>query len=119
MRLPAVTFQTASDLCSRWRAEADTLRRRGAESEAIALASCAADLEAWAAEHETETLTLAEAATVSGYSYSALEKMVRAGRLANAGWERRPRVRVADLPRKAKPATATGPTLAERILRSG
>ena len=98
-----------------WRQEAAVLRRRGAEGQAAALESCAKELEAWEAKHALEALSLEEAERESGYTYSALEKMVRRGELANVGAKGRPRVRRGDLPRKARGREAS-PDLAGSVL---
>ncbi len=88
-------------LIAQWRTEADTLRKRGAVAQAIALETCADELEAALREHALEALTLNEAAQESGYSYSALQKKVASGELFNMGTKNCPRVRRGDLPRKA------------------
>jgi hypothetical protein len=98
-----------------WRQEAAVLRRRGAEGQAAALESCAKELEAWEQEHALEALTLEEAERESGYTYSALEKMIRRRELANVGEKGRPRVRRGDLPRKAR-AREVAPDLAGPVL---
>jgi hypothetical protein len=85
-----------------WREEAIVLRKRGAAGQAEVLESCAAELEAWKHQRALEALTLDEAERESGYTYSALEKMVRRGELENVGAKGRPRVRRGDLPRKAR-----------------
>ncbi len=114
---------TPSDLAARWRVEAAVLRRRGADHQGAVLESCASDLEQWAREHELEALTLEQAELESGYTYSALQKMVAAGRLLNVGEPHRPRVRRGDLPKKARSRPITpiadkhdGPDLAKRVL---
>jgi hypothetical protein len=66
------------------------------------LEACAAQLESAAREHALEALTLDEARNESGYSYSALQKMVASGELENVGNKGSPRVRRGDLPRKAR-----------------
>ncbi len=92
---------TLTDLASRWRAEAATLRRRGAPEQAEALESCTEELEAALREHDLEALTLNEASHESGFSYSSLQKRVASGELRNVGNKHCPRVRRGDLPRKA------------------
>ena len=87
-------------LAARWRAEAAVLRRRGAALQAEVLEQCAAELEADERERALEALTLEQAATESGYSYSALQKLVGSGALTNVGDKHRPRVRRGELPRK-------------------
>ena len=75
-------------LATRWRTEAATLRRRGAPQQAEALESCADELEAGLRAHEHEALTLQEAAEESGYSRDHLGRLVREGKLSNAGAKR-------------------------------
>ena len=112
-----------TDLAAQWRTDADTLRRRGAEVQAVALESCADDLEAAHREHALEALTLNEAAQESGYSYSTLQKKVASGELPNMGTKNCPRVRRGDLPRKAgrlpRGPSDGEPNLAETILTGG
>ena len=105
-------------LADKWRVEAESARRIGAEAPALTLEKCAADLEAREREEGLRIVTLHEAADLSGYTYSALEKKVRRGDIPNAGEKHSPRIRVADLPRKAgqKLRTEPGPDLAERVL---
>jgi hypothetical protein len=106
-------------LTARWRSEAAILRRRGASAQADTLESCAAELEEYEREWSLEALTLEQAVGESGYSYSALEKMVRRGELANAGEWGSPRLRRGDLPRKpTRPGLqAVGPPeIAEQVL---
>lgn len=58
-----------------------------------------------------ELLTLEEAAERSGYSTDHLSRLIRQGTLPNAGRRHAPRLRAADLPRKAGPlpsGAATG-----------
>jgi hypothetical protein len=83
------------------------LRRRGAEAQAAAIESCGSDLEEEAKRFSYEAINLEQAATESGYSYSALQKMVSARRVPNAGTPHRPLIRRRDLPKK--PGRATGP----------
>jgi hypothetical protein len=87
-------------LAQQWRAESALLRRRGAEAQAAALESCAADLEQEEQRFSLEALTVEQAVGESGYSYSALQKMVADRRLPNAGGPHRPRIRRCDLPKK-------------------
>jgi len=88
------------DLPRAWREKATELRRFGAEYQATTLECCADDLEETWRIWQEEPLTLEEAAGVSGYSYSSLEKRVRSGRIPNVGKLGAPRVRRQDLPRK-------------------
>ncbi|MGH7628447.1 MAG: hypothetical protein ACREOF_03500 [Gemmatimonadales bacterium] len=91
---------TLADLVARWRDEAAPFQTRGARAATEAAESYATELEAWSREHELEAITLEQAAAESGYTYSALEKMVRRKELPNVGRKGAPRVRRGDLPRK-------------------
>ena len=89
-----------------WRTRARTIRRYGGDTQAIALEACAADLEAALCERDDTTLTLTEAASQSGYSADHLGRLVREGKIPNAGRPGVPRISLRDLPRKAHgPAT--------------
>ena len=105
-------------LVERWRAEASTLRRRGAEAQAVSLESCAQELEEEDRLLSLEAITLEEAERESGYSYSSLQKMVSRGRIPNAGTAHRPRVRRADLPKKPPPpdSRSSDPDLVSLVL---
>lgn len=91
---------TIADLAATWRRDAAILRANGATPQAELVERHAAELEAALREHELESLTLNEAATDSGLSYSAIQKMVARGWLENVGKKGSPRVRRRDLPRK-------------------
>ena len=98
-----------------------SLQRLSLFQPALTLLSVADEIEERALSHALETLTLRDAAEESGYSYSAIQKMVASGELTNLGDKGSPRVRRGDLPRKAiAPPTASGePDLAEMILSGG
>ena len=85
------------------------------------LLSVADEIEERALAHELQELTLGDAAEESGYSYSAIQKMVASGELSNLGDKGNPRVRRGDLPRKpiAPPAQSGEPDLAGMILGGG
>ncbi len=89
-----------TDLVARWRDEAATLRRRGAVAQAVAVESCADDLEAAFRERDETLLNLTEASRLSGYSSGHLGRMVRDGIIPNVGRPNAPRIRRVDLPRK-------------------
>ena len=81
----------------------------------IALESCAAELEATLRERDETTLSLTEAATESGYSTDHLGRLVREGKIPNAGRPGAPRIARSILPRKTQaPAT---PLLVEKHRR--
>jgi len=87
-------------LGARWRAEAQLARELGAVEAAQTLERCAAQLEACERERELEALTLEQAVAESGYSYSALQKLVASGAVENVGTKGRPRIPRCTLPRK-------------------
>ena len=104
-------------LVQRWREEVGVLRRRSAPTQADVLESCAAELESWTLERDLETITLHQAARESGFSYSALEKNVRRGAIANVGKKGAPRIRRGDLPRKpVPPGPQLVPDISARVL---
>jgi hypothetical protein len=93
-------------LASQWRDRAGQLRAwAGADGAAKAWEAAASELEAAVREAAGETLSLSEAARESGYAARTLRQMVAEGRVPNAGRKNAPRIRRADLPRRA-PAPA-------------
>ena len=102
-------------LPANWRRHAKALRRYGGETPATALESCAAELEATLIERDETTFSLVEAATESGYSADHLGRLVRDGRIPNAGRPGAPRIARGHLPRKAH--APTEPRLAEQPRR--
>ena len=111
-----------SKLSENWRKRADALRRYAPEV-ANALEDCAAELEeSWRSWWEEE-LTVAQAASESGYSEDHLRELVREGKLAadsGNGKKSRIRVRRGDLPRKPSPPPPVAPAqeLADAVLAS-
>ena len=105
---------SAALLLDRWRAEVEILRRRGAQSQADVLASCAVELEEFERARAFEALPLAQASAESGFSYSALQKMLADNELPNVGRKGKPLVRRGDLPRKAR--RGTSPDLAGAVI---
>jgi hypothetical protein len=80
-------------------------RERAAELERFAPAASqafrdAADQLDEALEGAEGSVTLREASRCGGYSIDALQRMVAAGRIENAGRKGRPRIRVRDVPKK-------------------
>lgn len=87
-------------LAERFHEEAETLRRRGAESQAVALESAAADLERAVTNWLREPLSVDKASAESGYSAEHLRRLVREGKLPNAGPKGSIRIRRIHLPSK-------------------
>ena len=84
-----------------WRKRAKALRRYGGETPATAIERCADDLETTIRERDETTLSLVEAARESGYSRDHLGRLVRDGKIPNAGRPNAPRIARRHLPRKA------------------
>src|SRR5581483_11119887 len=88
-----------------------------------------ADLEGALAERHDEVLTLRAAADLSGYTVDHLARLIRQGKVPNAGRKHAPRVNRADLPRKGNDAAgraadsyngaADARSLAGRLRRGG
>ena len=113
-RRPKRDRASVEGLPADWRKQAKALRRYGGETPAVALDRCADDLEATLRERDETTLSLVEAARESGYSADHLGRLVRDGKIPNAGRPGAPRIARTHLPRKA-PAE---PPLAEKPRRS-
>ena len=96
-----------------WRKQAKALRRYGGETPAVAIERCADDLEATIREQDETTLSLVEAARESGYSKDHLGRLVREGKIPNAGRPNAPRIARRHLPLKAPSV----PQLAESAAR--
>ena len=84
-----------------WRRQAKSLRRYGGDTPAAAIERCADDLEATLVERDETTFSLVEASRESGYSPDHLGRLVRDGKIPNAGRPGAPRIALKDLPRKA------------------
>lgn len=94
----------AEELAMAWTARAAEFRRFGSGQLADTTQALAAELLAKAAEYCDEPLDLATAARESGYTCSHLSRLIRRGRVPNAGRRGRPQIRRRDLP--AKPGLA-------------
>ncbi|MEQ1857237.1 MAG: hypothetical protein ABL963_12235 [Longimicrobiales bacterium] len=88
------------DLPRIWRGRADELRPY-APAAAEAFTRAAVELEESLHADGAEELTLAEAAQESRYAARTLREKLAKGELPNAGARHRPRIRRADLPRRA------------------
>ena len=103
------------NLPAAWRRQAKTLRRYGGQALATALERCADELEGTIRERDDTTYSLVEASRESGYSADHLGRLVREGKIPNAGRPGAPRIARRNLPRKA--AAPAGPRLAQKFLR--
>ncbi len=85
----------------KWATEAAALRRRRALVDgAVLLEEVLADFAALSQADAEAVLTLHAAERESGYSADHLGRLVREGRMPNAGRPHAPRIRRRDLPRK-------------------
>lgn len=89
-----------ADLPALWRERAQFLSDFGDHSTARLWQFAAAELEQALRVLGEHTLTLVEAAQLSGYTTDHLGSLVRKGRLPNYGRRNAPRVRRCDLPTK-------------------
>lgn len=111
---------TPHDLAERWRADAETLTRHGADSLARVCRTHADELDESLRAMANETLDLAAAARESGYSRDRLRHMIAAGELTNAGRKGAPRIRRGDLPTRpgARASRFDASAAARRVLGS-
>jgi hypothetical protein len=125
MLVGPLSFREATTMNSRllalaesWREEAALIRDRYNDEPRAHLGEIyAAELERTIGEAENETLTLTQASYTSGYSTDHLGRMIREGKLPNAGRKGSPRIRVRDLPRKAGlPQDTSGPQLVRPLM---
>ena len=104
-REPASSIRPA-DLLRVWNERADFLHQYGDPNSARIWRTAAVELERALEAFGAETLTVDEAAKVTGYTPDYIRKQIAAGDLPNAGRKNAPRVRRGDL--KAKPQGGRG-----------
>jgi hypothetical protein len=102
---PEHLFRPA-DLLKLWQQRADFLQQFGDPNSARLWRTAAVELERALEAFGAETLTLDEAAKVSGYNPDYLRQQIAAGDLPNAGRKNAPRIRRGDL--KLKPKNGRG-----------
>ena len=81
-----------SDLPTEWRTTATVFRDHEEKSLALAYEKCANALEEAFSEQEETPLTLQEAAELSGYSADHIGRLIREGKIPNAGRPKAPRI---------------------------
>jgi hypothetical protein len=87
------------DLRAKWCARRDEFARFRASVDGATLCDeLLAELDSVIQVHDDETLTLRDASTVSGYTVDHLARLIRQGRIPNAGRHGAPRIRVRDIP---------------------
>ena len=108
-------MRSVESLAAEWREKAADMRAWSAVAQAELLEKCASALESRIREYWLQELTLDEAASESGFSYSALQKKVASGDIENVGNKHSPRLRRQDLPKKGGTAKEE-PDLAGAII---
>ncbi len=104
-------------LPAQWLRRAQFLDDYGDPNSARLWQLAAAELDEALRTHGEQTLTLVEAAEVSGYTADHIGSLVRRGKIANYGRPNAPRVRRADLP--IKQASSPGRPATPRRRRRG
>lgn len=106
---------SVQSLLAAWLKQAESLRRYGGGNLAIVLETCADELEATLRLRDETTLTLTDAARESGYTREHLGRLVRDGKIPNAGRPGAPRIARRHLPRKHRdPGSPPGSRLARK-----
>jgi|SRR5580704_2149062 hypothetical protein len=96
-------LQTASELLDRWTARKNEYARVHATVDAAKLlAEVLSDIEQVVALQANAVLTLETAAARSGYSKDHLARLIREGKIPNAGRRGAPRIRTVDLPARGQ-----------------
>ena len=110
---PAVPTEVSSshrltnELASQWEKDAKLLAQYGSPQQAELLRDCSKKLFETIKREQEVLLTLAVAAQLCGYTSDHLGKLIKAGKLPNHGRKGSPKVRLGDLPKKAR-AVVTG-----------
>lgn len=101
----------------RWLTRRDELRRLHALVDGATLCEALlADLDATLRADDAVELSLRDAAQLSGYSADHLGRLLRAGTLPNVGRPHAPKIRIADLPRKASAPETLGDLTSRRAV---
>lgn len=101
---------TPAALIVQWRELAEILRAEGCPEVAAARERCASELETSLHKHDTEALSVKQAASESGYSAEYLRRLLRDMPALNAGRAGKPLILRRDLPRKpVVPLVGSGP----------
>lgn len=95
-----IPLTTAGELPALWRLRAAELRRFGADAQATTAEALAEELTVALSLQDDEALNLTDAARESGYNVDSLGKLVRDGKIPNAGRRGAPRILRRDLPHK-------------------
>lgn len=113
------------ELVAKWSARRDQLGKlRASVDGAVLCDEVLADLDALARAGDDEVLNLTQAADESGYAAGHLGRLVRGGKIPNAGRPNAPKIRRCDLPckpgvlRAERPAMNSGHATRGQIVRA-
>lgn len=96
-----IAMEKLFELATAWREEAIRLRDRYADERGARILAVVADeLTDALNDIDSELLNLEQAAAESGYSADHLGRLIRQGKIPNAGRKNAPKIRRGDLPRK-------------------
>ena len=93
----------SGDLPALWRERAETLSTYGDPNSARLWKIAANELERAMESSAAETLTVADAARISGYSAAYIGSLIKREKIPNAGKFHAPRIRRQDLPPNKQP----------------
>lgn len=117
---PSETVPRPVGLPGAWRLKAQLFREHHEAPVAIAYEKCANALEEALHQEGDTPLTLADAAERSGFSRDHLSRLIREGKIPNAGRKGAPRIAFRHLPRRAglEPRPRRGHLSRKQIVRS-
>ncbi len=101
-------MKTVHCLACSWRDRATMFRDHAEDSVAIAYERCAEELEGALHDQDATLYTLQEAAAISGYTAGHLGRLVRDGKIPDAGRRSAPRIAHRHLPVKSDVASRRG-----------
>ena len=97
---------TLAELVTRWQSRREEWARLGVSIDGARVANEVLN-DLASLESAADTVTPSEAARLSGYHPESICRLIREGRLTNHGSARRPRVKLDELPRKARRGVAS------------
>ena len=119
---PTTVTGFIENLATSWKNKAAELRALGADSQAAALEFCSNSLlEQWASWQD-QPLDLGTAASITGRSYSTIQKKVASGAVLNSGRPGKPKILRRNLDQltrgESTSPSAPGPDLSTEILKN-
>jgi hypothetical protein len=102
---------TPAALIVQWRELAHILKAEGCSDVAAARERCATELETCLHKHDSQALSVEQAAEESGYNADYLRRMLRVKPALNAGRRGKPLILRSNLPRRTNALVGTGTEL--------